>query len=148
MLTSLYQETILDHYRRPRNRGSLPNADTAVELRNPLCGDVVTVMLRLGEDGRVAEATFEAEGCSIARASASMLTEVVRGLTTDEVRALELRVRALLAGEPVDESPPPLPGDLVALGAVSRFPARVKCASMPWDSLAAGLARHDGVGRQ
>lgn len=139
MLTSLYQETILDHYRRPRNRGELDGADAGVELRNPLCGDVVKVMVSLDEDGRIREARFQSEGCSIAKASASMLTEVVSGLTRDEFARLDQRVRSLLAGEPADDQP--LPGDLIALGAVARFPARVRCASMGWESLAAGLAQ-------
>lgn len=144
MLSGLYQETILDHYRKPRNRGPLPDADAAVELRNPLCGDVVTVMLRFDPEGRIDGASFEAEGCSIAKASASMLTEVVRGLTRDEVRQLDVRVRALLSGDPGGGEP--LPGDLVALGAVARFPARVRCASMAWDSLAAGMGQGDDSG--
>lgn len=133
-LANLYQDLLLDHYRRPRNRGELPHADARARMTNPLCGDAVEVMLAFDADGRVSEARFEGEGCSIAKASASMLTEAARGLTREELLQLRQRVRALLAGNEEEADEDSL-GDLRALSGVSRFPARVKCASLAWEAL-------------
>lgn len=136
-LSALYQETILDHYRRPRNRGPMPDADARAAVRNPLCGDAVEVTLAFDAGGRVREARFEGEGCSIAQASASMLTELARGCTPDELRALRAEVQAILAGD--ESAAGRAAGDLRALAAVARFPARVKCASLAWEALEQAL---------
>ena len=130
-LAALYQELILDHYRRPRNRGTLPDADARAELRNPLCGDEVTVALRLDERGRVAAARFTGAGCSISQASASMLTQLVTGRPLAEAEALRTLFARMLAGDAEAAGDPAL-GDLRALTGVARLPMRVKCAMLPW----------------
>ena len=137
-LANLYQDTLLEHYRHPRNRGPLPDADVRAEVRNPLCGDAVEIMLAFDAEGRVHTARFEGTGCSISRASASMLTEKAMGLTRAELLELHERVRALLAGDEKEAADESL-GDLRALSGVSRFPARVKCASLAWEGMVRGL---------
>ena len=126
-----YQELILDHFRRPRNRGALERADARAELRNPLCGDEVAIAIALDDRGRVTEARFTGAGCSISQASASMLTALVRGKTLAEVAAVRERLAAMLAGD-ADAAPDLLLGDLRAFAGVSRVPMRIKCALLPW----------------
>jgi len=136
-LSSLYQDILLDHYRRPRNSGVIERPDAHSEARNPLCGDRVELTLTFDSDGRVNDARFTGEGCSIAKASASMLTEAVRGQTREEMRAMREQVLLLLSGEggaDAEESAEAL-GDVRALAGVARYPARVKCARMAWDAL-------------
>ena len=141
---SLYQDLILDHYRRPRNRGALDGADVEVVMRNPLCAD--DIELRLAFDGdRVRAARFTGQGCSISQASASMMTQLVTGKTAAEAAALRERVRRMLQGDAEAAADESL-GDLRALGGVARFPARVKCALLPWDALAEGLGRREAGG--
>jgi nitrogen fixation NifU-like protein len=138
-LAAIYQELLLDHYRRPRNKGPLDAPDATAERRNPLCGD--ELRLALAFDGDVVrEARFTGRGCSISQASASMLTEAVRGRTRAEAAALLARFTELVHGRaPGDD----LPGDLRAFGGVWRFPARIGCATLAWSALAEGL----GAGR-
>jgi nitrogen fixation NifU-like protein len=133
-LQATYQDLILDHYRRPRNRGRLAGADASAVVRNPLCGDEIEIDLAFDGD-RVREARFEGRGCSIAQASASMLTELVLGKTRAEVRGLRERVRAMVTGGGPDASL----GPLIALAGVARFPARVPCALMAWDATAQAI---------
>jgi nitrogen fixation NifU-like protein len=138
-LSAIYQELILDHYRRPRNKGSLETlgadaAHTAVK-RNPLCGDEVALAIEYDAGGRVREARFSGRGCSISQASASMLTQALRGKAPDEVRALLERFTALMHGDQ-DAADDPLLGELRALGGVARFPARIYCATLAWSALA------------
>jgi nitrogen fixation NifU-like protein len=128
-LQAAYQDLILDHYRKPRNRGRIPGAEASAAMSNPLCGDEIEIDLAFDGE-RVRDARFEGRGCSIAQASASMLTELVRGKTRAEVRALRERVRTMLTGGPIDETL----GPLVALSGVARFPTRVPCALMAWDA--------------
>ena len=97
-LSALYQEVILDHYRRPRNKGALEAATSHASLRNPLCGDEVDVQVRMA-DGRVADVRFSGQGCSISQASASMMTELVKGHTPEEVQALGERFAAMIRGD-------------------------------------------------
>ena len=134
-LAAIYQELILDHYRRPRNKGlaDAPDAHTA-ERRNPLCGDEVTLELVL-DDGRVRDVRFTGRGCSISQASASMLTEAVRGKTRAEAEALVARFSAMVHGDAEAAADPAL-GELRALSGVSRFPARIRCATLAWSALA------------
>ena len=136
-LSALYQELILDHYRRPRNKGTLARADAEGAVANPLCGDALTVTVAL-EGDRVAEARFAGSGCSISQASASMMTQLVHGKTLAEVAALRRRFAELLAGDPGAAADPSL-GDARALAGVAKFPTRHKCASMGWEALGAGL---------
>jgi nitrogen fixation NifU-like protein len=140
-LAALYQELILDHYRRPRNKGVLDGADTHVTHKNPLCGDEIDLQLRF-DRGRVAEARFAGRGCSISQSSASMMTELVRGKRIDEAHALALRVAEMLHGSAEAAADERL-GDLRALSGVARFPVRVNCAMLAWKALAEGLRGAD-----
>jgi nitrogen fixation NifU-like protein len=133
-LSALYQEVILDHYRRPRNKGALEAATSQASLRNPLCGDEVEVQVRV-EDGRVADVRFGGQGCSISQASASMMTELVKGHTPEEVRALGERFAAMIRGDTEAAADKAL-GQARALSGVSRFPTRVKCALIAWEAVA------------
>ncbi len=135
-LNDLYRDVILDHNRRPRNFGGLEAADASVEGFNPMCGDRLTVRLRLEED-KISDIRFEGEGCAISTASASMMTEAVKGRTRAEALRLFDRVHELLT----DDAAPPAEelGKLAALSGVRAYPARVKCASLCWHTLAAAL---------
>jgi nitrogen fixation NifU-like protein len=133
-VSALYQELILDHYRRPRNKGALAAATGSASLRNPLCGDEVDVQVEV-RDGRVADVKFGGRGCSISQASASMMTELVKGLTPDEVRQLGERFAEMIRGDAEAAADKAL-GQARALSGVSRFPARVKCALIAWEAMA------------
>ncbi|SAL85771.1 NifU-like domain-containing protein [Caballeronia arvi] len=142
-LRQLYQEVIFDHYRRPRNYGVLPGANRKADGYNPLCGDRVMLYLRI-EDGIVKGASFEGSGCAIATASASLMTEAVKGRTESEVEAMFARFHAMVtASAPVPALPPDL-GKLAVLAGVREFPSRVKCATLAWHTLRAAL--HDKSG--
>jgi nitrogen fixation NifU-like protein len=144
---ALYQELILDHYRRPRNRGELPHADAAAALRNPLCGDELAVALALDGDV-VREARFAGRGCSLSQASASMMTELVQGRTRREVRELDRRFRALVRGEGGGEhGGDGALGPLRAFAGVARLPSRHRCALLPWDALERALASRSDAAR-
>ena len=132
-LSALYQEVILDHYRRPRNKRELEAPTGACFLKNPVCGDEVDVRL-IVRDGVIEDATFGGRGCSISQASASMMTELVKGRTVEDARALVGRFAAMLRGDAEAARDEKL-GQARALSGVSRFPARVKCASIAWDAL-------------
>lgn len=139
-LSDLYQEVILDHYRRPRNFGLPPEAERQADGHNPLCGDRVRVAVHL-EGDRIAAIGFEGSGCAISTASASLMTEAVLGKTLDEVHALFHRFHDLVtlpAGEPGAEPDGSL-GKLEALAGVREFPMRVKCATLAWHTLEAAL---------
>jgi nitrogen fixation NifU-like protein len=137
-LTDLYQEVILDHNRRPRNWGTLADATRSAEGYNPLCGDRLTLHVRV-DDGRVAGISFEGSGCAISKASASLMTDAVKGRTLDEATALFDRVHDMLTtpiDRPVDED---ALGKLAVLAGVREFPTRVKCASLAWHTLKSAL---------
>ena len=133
-LSALYQEVILDHYRRPRNRGTLAEPTGSASLRNPLCGDEVDVQVTV-QDGRVADVKFGGRGCSISQASASMMTELVKGRTPDEVHALGERFAEMIRGNAEAAKDQAL-GQARALSGVSRFPTRVRCALIAWEAMA------------
>lgn len=138
-LSALYQEMILDHYRRPRNKGALDGADATIPMRNPLCGDELT--LELVMDGeRVSDIRFTGHGCSISQASASMMTELVKGKSASEIEQLRERFRAMVMGD-ADAAGDATLGKVRALSGVARFPARVKCALLGWNALEQGLDR-------
>ncbi|WP_321896781.1 Fe-S cluster assembly sulfur transfer protein SufU [Paraburkholderia heleia] len=143
-LRDLYQETIFDHYRRPRNCHTVPGATHTAEGYNPLCGDRVTLYLRI-EDGVVKDAGFEGAGCAIATASASLMTEALKGRTQAEVEALFERFHAM-ATAPADRpaSAEGL-GKLAVLAGVREFPARIKCATLAWHTLHAALRDERGT---
>src|SRR3954467_191944 len=137
-LSGLYQEVILDHYRRPRNKGALEAPTGSASLRNPLCGDEVEVQVEL-KDGRVADVRFSGRGCSISQASASMMTELVKGQTPDEVRALGERFAEMIRGDAAAANDKAL-GQARALSGVARFPTRVRCAMIAWEAMARAAA--------
>ena len=136
-LSDLYQEIILDHNKRPRNFREIPSCTCCAEGTNPLCGDEIKVFVQV-DGGRLADVAFLGQGCAISRASASMMTGKTKGRTADEANALAVGVRDMLLG-PEAELPPAL-GDLAALSGVRKFPARIKCAMLPWRALEAALA--------
>jgi len=136
-LSALYQELILDHYRRPRNKGSLEKADASVEMKNPLCGDEIELQVAFEGDA-VSDLKFSGRGCSISQASASMMTQLVKGKRAEEIESIRKKFRDLMLGnsEPGDAEL----GSLRALSGVARFPARVKCALLAWNALETALA--------
>lgn len=139
-LTDLYHDIILDHGKKPRNFRAIEGAPHA-EGFNPLCGDRVTVYL-LMDGERVADVAFEGAGCAICMASASLMTEAVRGAAVDDAQGQFDRFRTLLTG---DDEPPAELGSLAALVGVRRFPMRVKCATLPWHTMQAVLEKRDDV---
>ena len=136
-LKDLYREVVLDHNRSPRNFGRLEPADAEAHGHNPLCGDRLHVTLRLADD-RLAELRFEGQGCAISVASASLMSEAVKGRSRPDIDRLYDEVHAMLTGR---GEPPAHIGKLAALAGVAEFPARVKCASLCWHTLHAALER-------
>ncbi len=132
-LSELYQEVILDHYRRPRNKGILEQPTHTIALNNPLCGDEIDLHLRV-EGDVIKEVRFVGRGCSISQAAASMMTQVVKDARIPDALALAGRVSAMMQGDEVAAKDKAL-GDLRALAGVSKFPIRVKCAMLPWNAL-------------
>ena len=137
-LRELYQEIILDHGKRPRNFRALAGADRRAEGYNPLCGDKVTVYVKLA-DGVVKDVAFEGTGCVISTASASMMTKSVKGKTVAGVERLFEQFHQMIAGDSANPDSPDDLGDLAVLAGVREFPARVKCASLSWHTLRAAL---------
>ena len=139
-LNDLYRDVILDHNRQPRNFGALEAADASVEGFNPMCGDHLTLRLRLNQD-TISDIRFEGQGCAISTASASLMTEAVKGKSRGEALKLFERVHQLLT----DDAAPPAEelGKLAALSGVREYPARVKCASLCWHTLASALKSTD-----
>lgn len=132
-LQDLYQQVILDHYRRPRNKGPLEDATHTLTLNNPLCGDVIDLMLKL-EGDRITEVHFEGKGCSISLASASMMSGLLKGRTVQDALDVMDTFTRMLHGD-TDAAADTGLGDLRALAGVSKFPVRVKCALLAWDCL-------------
>jgi len=137
--TELYQSLILDHNRSPRNHGPPVVVDRVADGRNPMCGDQLRVWLTLDGDDRVAEVRFAGKGCAISQASASLMTVAVKGKTRAEAEAMFQRFHDLVTGKAVDDTAKAALGKLVVFGGVSRFPARVKCASLGWHAMRAAL---------
>jgi nitrogen fixation protein NifU and related proteins len=143
VLRELYQEVILDHNRSPRNYRRMDDADRHIEGFNPLCGDHYTIFLKIDGD-IVKEISFDGAGCAISKASASVMSSIVKGKSKAEILALFDEFHELVTGgRSGDESLESL-GKLAAFSGVSEFPARVKCASLPWHTLKAAL-EHDGT---
>ncbi|MGO4547020.1 Fe-S cluster assembly sulfur transfer protein SufU [Paenibacillus sp. 2TAB23] len=134
-LDDLYRRVIMDHYKNPRNRGTMDEESVTINLNNPTCGDRISLQLQVVE-GKVTNAKFSGEGCSISMSSASMMTEAVKGKTFDEALAMAEKFSALMKGEPVefDEYE-----ELDALSGVNKFPARIKCATLAWNALRKGI---------
>lgn len=140
--SELYQSIILDHNRAPRNFRELPNASGSAEGYNPLCGDQLKVWITL-EGDRISEVTFQGSGCAISKASASLMTTVVKGKTIAEASKVFESFHRMVTGHggPVDD----LPAKLAVFAGVREFPARVKCASLAWHALRNALAQGDGA---
>lgn len=139
-LEDLYREIILDHYRSPRNRGELPPPARHAEGHNPLCGDEITVFIEVDGDV-VNDVKVSGQGCSISQSSASMMSAAIKGKQIDEVRALVRKFKGMMSIETGDDEPAqdvPL-GDLEALQGVVKFPVRIKCATLAWNTLLEAL---------
>ncbi len=139
-LDDLYREVILDHYRKPRNKRHIETPDIDLEHNNPLCGDEIRVEAVV-RDGVVEDLSFEGQGCSISQASASMLTEQARGKSLSDVEKLILQFRGMMAGR--EEPDEDALGDLVALKGVAKYPVRIKCAVLAWDTLQEGIGGYE-----
>jgi nitrogen fixation NifU-like protein len=142
-LKDLYRDVIVDHNRHPRNFREIPDADRRADGFNPLCGDKLTVYVKL-DGGRISDVSFNGSGCAISIASASLLTESVKGKTLAEVAGLFSQMHQLLTRDDVDIDVASL-GKLGALSGVREFPARVKCASLCWHTLDAALHQQEQV---
>ena len=136
-LDDLYRRVIMDHYQRPRNRGRIEDNAVTIDMNNPTCGDRISLQLRV-EDGKIKDAKFLGEGCSISQASASMMTEAIKGLSIEEALRLSGLFSAMMQGEEVDTEQFPLE-DIEALQGVAKFPARIKCATLAWKALEKGV---------
>jgi nitrogen fixation NifU-like protein len=139
-LQELYQQVILDHNRKPRNFRRLPQATQHAEGVNPLCGDAMRVELRV-EDGVIRDIGFQGSGCAISKASASMMTAHLHGKTVAEAEDVFGRFHAMVTGAPTGDAAGAL-GKLTVFAGVREFPARIKCATLPWHTVRAALAGH------
>ncbi|HUO86334.1 MAG TPA: SUF system NifU family Fe-S cluster assembly protein [Thermoanaerobaculia bacterium] len=137
-LRDLYQDVILDHGRRPRNFGSVTAANRRAEGDNPLCGDHLVLSLEVAGD-RLNDVAFEGAGCAISVASASLMTDTVKGMAVEEAEALFHRFHHLLTGEPATAEELDELGKLAVFSGVRQYPIRVKCATLPWHTLMAAL---------
>ncbi|MEA2432820.1 MAG: nitrogen fixation protein NifU [Actinomycetota bacterium] len=135
-LEELYKEVILDHYRAPRNKGRLDPHDVALERNNPLCGDEIELFLKFNGDD-VEGIAFEGKGCSIALASTSMMTEKIKGLNAKDASALAESIKRMMTGD--EEGDPKALGDLVSLKGVVKYPVRIKCALLGWNTFLEAL---------
>ena len=131
-LRELYQEVILDHSRHPRHYGAMDGASHKAEGYNPLCGDRVTVYLQLGADGRVVDIKFEGKGCAISQASASMMTDMLKGRSQADAEKLMQGFLHLVKGEDAGDLSDDDRERLDVMGGISEFPMRVKCATLAW----------------
>ncbi|WP_424769017.1 Fe-S cluster assembly sulfur transfer protein SufU [Paenibacillus sp. sgz302251] len=134
-LDDLYRRVIMDHYKNPRNRGTMNEESVTINLNNPTCGDRISLQLQV-VDNKVTDAKFSGEGCSISMSSASMMTEAVKGKTFDEALSMADRFSGLMKGEPVEFEELE---DIEALSGVNKFPARIKCATLAWNALRKGI---------
>jgi nitrogen fixation NifU-like protein len=143
-LRDLYQTVILDHYKKPRNYGPLPDANGHAEGVNPLCGDHITVHVRVsdGAEEQLDDVRFEGSGCAISKASGSLMTEIVKGKSREQIEKIFQRFHQLVTGEPGALDAGEL-GKLEVLSGVREFPARVKCATLAWHALRAALEGRD-----
>jgi len=141
-LGDLYQETILDHNKRPRNFHEIPDANRSADGHNPLCGDRLTVYLKVS-GGRIEDAAFVGSGCAISKASASMMTDAVKGKTEAEAEAIFKAFHGMVTGNPEAGFDPSQIGKLAVFEGVREFPVRVKCASLAWHTFHAALANHE-----
>lgn len=141
-LDALYRSVIMDHYKNPRNRGSLEDGSLTVDMNNPTCGDRIHLTMKV-EGGLIRDAKFTGEGCSISMASASMMTQAVKGKTVDEALKLSHIFSEMVQGKDYEESEDL--GDIEALQSVSKFPARIKCATLAWKAMEKGVRSEKGL---
>ncbi|SDM15826.1 Fe-S cluster assembly sulfur transfer protein SufU [Sediminibacillus halophilus] len=136
-LDTLYRQVIMDHYKNPRNRGSLADDALTIDMNNPTCGDRIQIHLQVN-DGIVEDAKFEGEGCSISLSSASMMTQAIKGKKVDDALKMSKIFSDMMLGNEVEEDDIDL-GDIEALQGVSKFPARIKCATLAWKAMEKGV---------
>ena len=140
-LDELYQDVILDHYRNSRNKARLESPDIEFDGFNPFCGDQIVLQIKLADDS-VGDASFHGQGCSISQASASMMTELLKGKTLEEAEALSQTFRKMMMGTVPTDEERGLMGDLEALQGVRKFPIRIKCALLAWAALEDGIQEY------
>ncbi|WP_053218753.1 Fe-S cluster assembly sulfur transfer protein SufU [Virgibacillus senegalensis] len=136
-LDTLYRQVIMDHYKNPRNRGTLSEDALTVDMNNPTCGDRIQIHLQVN-DNIVEDAKFEGEGCSISLSSASMMTQAIKGKQVDDALKMSKIFSDMMLGKEVEENDIDL-GDIEALQGVSKFPARIKCATLAWKAMEKGV---------
>ena len=136
-LDQLYRSVIMDHYKNPRNKGSLAEDSVTIDMNNPTCGDRIHLTLKV-EDGIVKDAKFDGEGCSISMSSASMMTQIIKGKKIEEALELADIFSKMMLGEEFDDEKYDL-GDVEALQGVAKFPARIKCATLAWKAMEKGV---------
>ncbi|MCZ8540376.1 Fe-S cluster assembly sulfur transfer protein SufU [Psychrobacillus sp. FSL K6-2365] len=136
-LDQLYRRVIMDHYKNPRNKGSIEDGALTIDMNNPTCGDRIHLTLQV-EDGKIQNAKFDGEGCSISMASASMMTQAVKGKTVEEALQLSTTFSEMMLGKDYDDSIEL--EDIEALSGVSQFPARIKCATLAWKAMEKGVS--------
>ncbi|WP_413363262.1 Fe-S cluster assembly sulfur transfer protein SufU [Lysinibacillus sp. 3P01SB] len=138
-LDQLYRSVIMDHYKNPRNKGSLEDESVTIDMNNPTCGDRIHLTLKV-EDGIVRDAKFDGEGCSISMSSASMMTQIIKGRKKEEALELAEIFSKMMLGEEFDVDKYDL-GDVEALQGVAKFPARIKCATLAWKAMEQGVKK-------
>lgn len=136
-LDQLYRQVIMDHYKNPRNKGSIEDGALTIDMNNPTCGDRIHLTLQV-EDGVVQNAKFDGEGCSISMSSASMMTQAIKGKNIEEALQLSTIFSDMMLGKDYDDSIDL--GDIEALNGVSKFPARIKCATLAWKAMEKGVS--------
>ncbi|QUG42530.1 SUF system NifU family Fe-S cluster assembly protein [Psychrobacillus sp. INOP01] len=136
-LDQLYRRVIMDHYKNPRNKGSIEDGALTIDMNNPTCGDRIHLTLQV-ENGKIQNAKFDGEGCSISMASASMMTQAVKGKSVEEALQLSSTFSEMMLGKDYDDSIEL--EDIEALSGVSQFPARIKCATLAWKAMEKGVS--------
>ncbi|HYK73308.1 MAG TPA: SUF system NifU family Fe-S cluster assembly protein [Pseudoneobacillus sp.] len=139
-LDALYRQVIMDHYKNPRNKGVIEDGSLTINMNNPTCGDRIQLTMNV-EDGLVTDAKFEGEGCSISMSSASMMTQAIKGKKIDDAIKLSSIFSNMMQGKEYDDDIDL--GDIEALQGVSKFPARIKCATLAWKAMEKGLKEEE-----
>jgi nitrogen fixation NifU-like protein len=139
-LDTLYRQVIMDHYKKPRNKGIIEDGNLTINMNNPTCGDRIQLTMRV-ENGKVIDVKFDGEGCSISMSSASMMTQAIKGKNTEEAIKLSKIFSDMMLGEEYDDDIDL--GDIEALQGVSKFPARIKCATLAWKAMEKGLRENE-----
>ncbi|KWW18131.1 MULTISPECIES: Fe-S cluster assembly sulfur transfer protein SufU [Peribacillus] len=135
-LDTLYRQVIMDHYKKPRNKGMLEDGSMTIDMNNPTCGDRIRLTMKI-EDGKVSDVKFDGDGCSISMSSASMMTQAIKGKDIDTALAMSDTFSLMIQGKEYDDEIDL--GDIEALQGVSKFPARIKCATLAWKAMEKGL---------